>query len=152
MRHHIAGRQLNRDNKQRKALFKNLVLSLFERGEIKTTEAKAKSIRGLVDTLIHKAQQGGTVATTRLLASFFGTRGIVHKLVHEIAPAMKDRVSGFTRIVHLENRVGDNSSMVKMELVVKPAAPVVEQKKEVKPVVKPKKAAPSKQVKKEEVK
>lgn len=129
MRHRVAGRKLNRDTNHRKALFKNLVLSLFEHGEIETTEAKAKSIRGLVDTLIHKAQKGG-VATSRILASFFGTRAIVQKLVNEIAPAMKDRVSGFTRIIRVGNRVGDDAMKVKMELVVK--AEVKSEKKEVK--------------------
>ncbi len=119
MRHQIYGRKLNRTSKQRKALFKNLVSSLFERGAIVTTEAKAKSIKGLVDTLIHKAQQG-SVATARVLASFFGTRAIVAKLMNEIAPAMKDRVSGFTRIIKLGNRRGDNAETVRIELVVKP--------------------------------
>lgn len=119
MRHQIYGRKLNRTSKQRKALFKNLVASLFERGAIVTTEAKAKSIKGLVDTLIHKAQQG-SVATARVLASFFGTRAIVARLMNEIAPAMKDRVSGFTRIIKLGNRRGDNAETVRIELVVKP--------------------------------
>ena len=119
MRHQVYGRKLNRTSKQRKALFKNLVSSLFERGAIETTEAKAKSIKGLVDTLIHKAQQG-SVATARVLASFFGTRAIVARLMNEIAPAMKDRVSGFTRIIRLGNRRGDNAETVRIELVVKP--------------------------------
>ena len=125
MRHQVYGRKLNRTSKQRKALFKNLVSSLFERGAIVTTEAKAKSIKGLVDTLIHKAQQG-SVATARVLASFFGTRAIVARLMNEIAPAMKDRVSGFTRIIKLGNRRGDNAETVRIELVVKPD--VVQQK------------------------
>lgn len=119
MRHQVYGRKLNRTSKQRKALFKNLVSSLFERGAIETTEAKAKSIKGLADTLIHKAQQG-SVATARVLASFFGTRAIVARLMNEIAPAMKDRVSGFTRIIKLGNRRGDNAETVRIELVVKP--------------------------------
>lgn len=131
MRHQVYGRKLNRNSKQRKALFKGLVLNLFERGAIETTEAKAKSIKGLVDSLIHKAQRGG-VATSRVLASFFGTREIVAKLMNEIAPSMKDRVSGFTRIVKLGNRLGDNAATVRMELLVKPEAKV--EKKEEKKI------------------
>ncbi|HKY74319.1 MAG TPA: 50S ribosomal protein L17 [Patescibacteria group bacterium] len=159
MRHHVAGRKLNRTSNQRKALFKNLVLSLLEHGEIETTEAKAKSIKGLVDTLIHKAQRGG-VATARVLSSFFGTRAIVQKLMQEIAPAMKGRVSGFTRIIRLGNRVGDDAPKVKMELVVKPQQKV-EEKGEVKkpdvketptPVVEMKKAAEKKDVPKKSAK
>lgn len=120
MRHNVAGSKLNRDIKQRKALFKNLITALIEHGEIKTTEAKAKAIRGIADKLIYKAKEG-TVAARRVLASFFGTRQIVNKLVDEVAPVMKDRNSGFTRIVRMtETRRGDNSTVVRMELVAKP--------------------------------
>jgi len=119
MRHQVFGRKLGRTSKQRKGLFKNLVLSLIQHGAIETTEAKAKSIRGLVDTLIHKAQTN-SAATARVLASFFGTREVVHKLMQEIAPAMKDRVSGFTRIIRLGRRQGDNAEAVRMELVARP--------------------------------
>lgn len=148
MRHQVAGRKLNRTSNQRKALFKNLVLSLLEHGEIETTEAKAKSIKGLVDTLIHRAQRGG-VATARVLSSFFGTRAIVQKLMQEIAPAMKGRVSGFTRIIHLGNRAGDAAPTVKMELVVKPQPKVEQPKIEAKKTeVKEASIAPSAEAKK----
>lgn len=122
MRHNVAGKKLNRDIKQRKALFKNLITALIEHGEIKTTEAKAKAIRGIADKLIHKAKEG-TVAARRVLASFFGTRQVVNKLVDEVAPVMKDRDSGFTRIVRMsDTRRGDNATVVRMELVAKPEA------------------------------
>lgn len=123
MRHQIFGRKLNRTSKQRKGLFKNLMLSLIQHGAIETTEAKAKSIRGLADTMIHRAQDN-SMATARVLASFFGTREIVQKLMKEVAPAMKDRVSGFTRIIRLGRRQGDNSEMVRLELVQKPEVKV----------------------------
>jgi large subunit ribosomal protein L17 len=131
MRHRVYGRQLNRTSKQRKGLFKNLVISLFEHGAIETTEAKAKSIKGLVDSLVHRAQDS-SMATARLLSSFFGTRAIVAKLMNEIAPAAKGRVSGFTRIVKLGNRQGDNTPVVRIELVDRPQA--VEKKVEPKKV------------------
>ncbi len=123
MRHQVFGRKLNRTSKQRKGLFKNLMLSLIQHGAIETTEAKAKSIRGLADTMIHRAQNN-SMATARVLASFFGTREIVQKLMKEVAPAMKDRVSGFTRIIRLGRRQGDNSEMVRLELVQKPEVKV----------------------------
>lgn len=129
MRHQIFGRQLNRTSKQRKGLFKNLMLSLVQHGAIETTEAKAKSIRGLADKMIHRAQDN-SMATARVLASFFGTREVVQKLMQEVAPAMKDRVSGFTRIIRLGRRQGDNAEMVRLELVQKPEV------KEVKKVAK----------------
>lgn len=129
MRHRSNTSQLNRDTNNRKALFKSLISSLIQVGEIKTTEAKAKAIRGLTDKLIHKAQDG-SVAARRLLARFFGRRDVVNTLVDQIAPSMKDRKSGFTRIIPLGKRRGDNANMVKIELVAKPAEETVEVKKE----------------------
>jgi|SRR3989339_2180350 len=119
MKHRIADKKLNRDTKHRKALLKNLIASLFEHGEITTTEAKAKAIKGLVDKIIYKAQQG-TIATRRVLAGFFGRRSLVNTVVDKVAPAMKDRMSGFTRIVRMGRRRGDNAMLVKMELIKKP--------------------------------
>lgn len=119
MRHRNTSSKLNRDTNNRKALFKSLISSLIQVGEIKTTEAKAKAIRGLTDRLIRKAQDG-SVTARRLLARFFGRRDIVNMLVDQVAPAMNDRQSGFTRIVPLGKRRGDNATMVKMELITKP--------------------------------
>ncbi|HAU99020.1 MAG: 50S ribosomal protein L17 [Microgenomates group bacterium GW2011_GWF2_45_18] len=134
MRHRIADKKLNRDSKHRKALLKNLIASLFERGEITTTETKAKAVKGLVDKIIHKAQ-AGTVSARRVIAAFFGKRSLVNTVVDDIAPKMKDRSSGFTRMVRLGNRRGDNAPIVKMELLEKPTGkPVVEKEVKVKPV------------------
>lgn len=118
MRHRMAGKQLGRDTQQRTSLFKNLLSALFEYGYIETTESKAKAIKGVADKLISNAQ-AGTLPARRLLARFFGTRKIVNKLVDEVAPAMGERKSGFTRIVRLGKRRGDDSMMVKMELIEK---------------------------------
>lgn len=148
MRHRIKGKKLNRNTLQRKALMKNLVKDLVEHGEIHTTESKAKAIKGIVDTLIHKAQEG-TVSARRLLAAFFGTREVVQHLVDNVAPVMKGRVSGFTRIIRIGNRRGDDGMMVKMELVEKPKIEVKkveaakpEVKKEEAPAVEKKPASP----------
>lgn len=136
----MAGKKFNRNTNQRKALFKGLIMNLFEHGEIETTLEKAKSMRGLVDKLMTKARQG-TVSARRIIAGFFGTRAIVNKVVDEIAPAMKDRTSGFTRIIRIGNRVGDDAMRVKMQLVEKPKEKVeVKPVKTAKPVVEKKKA------------
>lgn len=119
MKHRIKGYKLNRDTTNRKALFKSLVSALIQVGEIKTTETKAKAIKGLADRLIHRAQEG-SINTRRLLGRFFGRRDIVNHLVDVVAPAMNDRVSGYTRITKLGKRAGDNATMVKVELVKKP--------------------------------
>lgn len=118
MKHRIKGKHLNRDTNNRKLLFKSLISSLIQTGEIKTTETKAKAIKGLTDKLITRALQG-SVAARRLLARFFGRRDVVNKLVDEVAPAMKDRKSGFTRITKIGKRRGDNTEMVKIEFVEK---------------------------------
>ncbi len=120
MRHRSATKHFNRDTEQRKSLFKNLIRALFEHGQIETTESKAKAIKGIADKLIHRAQ-AGTMPARRILQRFFGTRTVVNHLVDEVAPAMGKRTSGYTRIVRLGKRRGDDSMMVKMELVEKPA-------------------------------
>lgn len=99
-----------------KALFRNLVFSLVKQGRIKTTQAKAKAIRGLVDKLVILAKKGDLAARRRLVA-FLKDRKIVNKLIGEIAPKFGTRPSGFTRIVSLGRRLGDGAMMVKMEFV-----------------------------------
>jgi large subunit ribosomal protein L17 len=121
MRHRSSTKHLGRNPAERKSLFKGLLKSLFEAGAIETTEAKAKAVKGIADKLIHRAQEG-TVSTRRSLQRFFGTRNTVNLLVDQVAPALKGRDSGYTRIVRLGKRRGDDSMMVKMELVVRPLA------------------------------
>ncbi len=150
MRHRVKGVKLGRDTAQRKSLFKNLLSSLFMHGEIQTTEAKAKAIKGIADKLISRAS-AGTMPARRLISQFFGTRAVANRLVDEVAPAMKDRTSGFTRIIRLGKRMGDDSMMVKMELITKPVvkeviqeAPVVQEAVKVQETAKPKAAAAKK--------
>lgn len=118
MRHQIKGKKLGRNSGQRKALFKNLINSLVLREEIETTETKAKAIRGLVDKLITKGKSG-TLHARRLIAAFLADQKAVNKIVDELSPRFKTRPGGFTRIVRLGRRQGDNAMMVKLELVEK---------------------------------
>jgi large subunit ribosomal protein L17 len=119
MRHRVKAKHFNRDSKGRKAMFKGLLSNLFEHGAIETTEARAKEMKRLADKLIYRAMPG-TLQARRVLEQFFGTRAIVNHLVDAVAPAMKDRVSGFSRIVPLGRRRGDDATMVKLELVSQP--------------------------------
>jgi large subunit ribosomal protein L17 len=119
MRHRIAHKHFNRDVNHRKALLKNLVRSLVEEGEITTTIEKAKETKRIADKLIHKALTD-SVLTRRTLHTFFGRRDVVNTLVDRIAPAMKDRVSGFTRLLRVGQRRGDNASLVTLSLINKP--------------------------------
>lgn len=116
MRHRKAGRKLNRSTDRRKALFKNLINALIIHGRIETTEAKAKAVKGLVDQVLARAKQG-TVSARRRLTGFLGNQEAVRKAMDELAPGFRHRVSGFTRIVRLGRRSGDNASTVRMELV-----------------------------------
>lgn len=142
MRHGVKAKHFNRDTKSRKALFKNLLSSLFEHGAVETTEQKAKAIKRLADKIIGKALPG-TLTARRVLERFFGSKQTVNRLVDSVAPVMRDRTSGFTRIIRLGSRRGDDATMVKLELVVQPQAKP-EKKTEVKTEVKEVKAAPAK--------
>lgn len=151
MRHRVKAKHFNRDTKGRKAMFKNLLSALFEHGAIETTEPKAKAIKRLADKIIGKAMPG-TLTARRILERFFGSKRVVNQVVDAVAPAMKDRTSGFTRIVRLGRRRGDDSTMVKVELVKQPlpraeevkpaAAPAAKPVKDAKPAAK--KPAPAK--------
>ena len=113
MRKNVFGRKFKRDVNERKALFKALMSSLVLYGKIKTTEAKAKAIKGEVDKLITKARKDSKLAK-RLLEPHLTPRAI-EKLLIEIVPQFKDRKSGFTKMVRLTNRFADNAPMVLMQ-------------------------------------
>jgi len=129
MKHKKAGKKLNRNTSQRKALFRNLIQNLIIHKEIKTTESKAKAIRRLTDKLITKSKVGSLHVRRQILA-FLPDKKAANKLVDEIAVRFKKRTSGFTRFVRLGKRRGDDAMMVKMEFVEK--AKKVEKTKKVK--------------------
>jgi len=125
MRHRVAGKKLSRNKNHRKALFKNLINALIIHGEIKTTESKAKAVRRLVEKVITKGKSG-TLHTRRLIAAFLQNQKVVNKVVDEVAPLFKSRPGGYTRIVRLGKRRGDDTMMVKLELTEKPEKVVPE--------------------------
>lgn len=114
MRHQVFGRKLNRDIKERKALFKNLVISLITYNKIKTTIARAKAVQGLVEKLVFKAREGGEVAIAQI-SSFLGRREAIQKLTKIIAPKFKDRIGGYLRIKRIGKRHGDRAEEVFLE-------------------------------------
>lgn len=114
MRHKVFGRKLNRDVKERRALFKNLVSSLIIYGRIKTTISKARAIRGLVEKLVTRAKDGSNSAV-RQISSILNRKDTVNKLISEVAPRFKDKLGGYLRIVKMGNRRGDNAQEVIME-------------------------------------
>lgn len=115
MKKNIFGRQLKRDVNERKALFKNLMTSLVLHDRIQTTEAKAKAIKSSVEKLVTKAKKKGVNATSELLPFLY--KDAVKKMLNDIAPRFADRAGGYTRIIKLGHRFGDDASTVIMEWV-----------------------------------
>lgn len=121
MRHRKSGRYLNRNSSQRKALFKNLISSLFRHEIIKTTLPKAKELRGFAEPLITLAKED-SVARRRLAFARVRDREIVTKLFNELGPRYKERPGGYLRVLKCGYRTGDAASMAYVELVDRPLA------------------------------
>jgi large subunit ribosomal protein L17 len=116
MRHRHSGRQLNRNASHRKAMFKNMAVSLLRHEQIKTTVPKAKELRKVVEPLITLAGKA-TVANRRLAFARLRDREIVSKLFDELGPHFADRPGGYTRILKCGFRVSDNAPMAYVQLV-----------------------------------
>ncbi len=112
----IYGRKFNKDVNQRRALFKGLMRSLALNESIKTTESKAKAIKGEFESHITKAKKG---EESRYHLVKHLPEDAVDRLIKDIAPRMKERNGGYTRIIRMGNRVKDNAEMVLLELVEK---------------------------------
>lgn len=100
----------------------NLAASLFAAEAITTTEAKAKALRPVAEKLITKAKKAqvdgpGRVHQIRQIQGFLGDREMTHKLVNDVAPRYMERNGGYTRILKLGPREGDNARMARIELV-----------------------------------
>ena len=115
MRHRKRGRQLGRDTKHRRALFRNLVTSLLEHERIETTAAKAKEVRGIADKMITLGK-AGSLASRRMALAYLMKKETVAKLFSEIAPRLADRSGGYTRIIRTRIRQGDAAPMAVVEL------------------------------------
>ncbi len=123
MRHQVAGHKLGRSSGQRTALRRNLMTELFRHERIRTTRAKADSIRSAAEKLITTAKRGTAagelkaVNARRLVAARLNDPEVVKKLFDDIAPRYASRQGGYTRIVKLGPRLGDAADMVLIELV-----------------------------------
>ncbi len=119
MRHRKSGRQLNRNSSHRKAMFRNMAVSLFQHELIKTTLPKAKELRGVAEPLITLSKIDD-VAKRRLAFSRLRDNGIVAKLFTELGPRYKERPGGYIRILKCGYRDGDKAPMAYVELVDRP--------------------------------
>jgi large subunit ribosomal protein L17 len=117
MAHGIDGRKLGRSGGHRRALYKNLTVSILRYERVKTTEAKAKEVQGQVERMITLAKRGDLSARRAVISQFPNEPLVVTKLFNEIAPKYGDRTSGYTRIVKIGQRSGDAAEMVQIELV-----------------------------------
>jgi len=115
MRHLKSGRKLNRSSSHRKAMFRNMVTSLFLHERVQTTDAKAKELRRLADRMVTLGKRGTLHARRQALASV-RDRKVVKKLFEEIAPRFGERPGGYTRITKVGIRRGDAAPLSLIEL------------------------------------
>ncbi len=116
MRHQVSGRRLERSTGHRQMLYRNLVTDLLAHEKIVTTEAKAKEIRGMSEKMITLGKRGNLHARRQALSFVIG-EAVVDKLFAELAPRYAERHGGYTRIIKLGNRPGDDAPKVQIELV-----------------------------------
>jgi len=117
MPHQIAGRRLGRASDHRMHMLANLAVAVLRYERVRTTEAKAKEVRGIVDRMITVAKRGDLTARRSLVADLPHEPLIVQKLLGELSEKYADRSSGYTRIIKIGPRLGDAAPIVQIELV-----------------------------------
>lgn len=153
MRKQVYGRKFGRSKNERKALFRSLISSLILKERIVLSEAKAKAIKPEAEKLVTKALKGGNIAMRIVSQSIYPNA--FEKFITDVAPRFKDRKGGYTRIVRMGTRLGDQSQEVMLEWVEMAKAVVVTQpvkkteKKEEKETKPAKKVAAKKTARKE---
>jgi large subunit ribosomal protein L17 len=117
MANRVDGRKLGRKTGPRMALYKNLTVAILRYEQVKTTEARAKEVRGRVERMITLAKEGSLTSRRRVVAELPDEPLVIDKLFKEIAPRYADRTSGYTRLVRIGMRSGDAAQIVQIELV-----------------------------------
>ena len=125
MRHRKSGRKFNRTSAHRQAMLRNMAMSLFEHGAIKTTLPKAKELRRVAEPLITLAKED-SVANRRLAFDRTRSKEMVGKLFNELGPRYKARPGGYLRILKMGFRAGDNAPMAYVELVDRPEGEIAD--------------------------
>lgn len=110
-------RKLGVDNKHRKSMLANLTVEVIMNGRIVTTVTRAKEVRKFVDKMISYGKDGSLVARRKAIAFLHNDKNIASKVFDELAPKYADRNGGYTRILKLDERRGDNALMAIVELV-----------------------------------
>ena len=113
----MAYRKLGVDNKHRRSMLANLTRDVIMNGRVTTTETRAKEVRKFVDKMITYGKNGTLISRRQALAFLHNDKAVVSKVFNELAPKYKDRNGGYTRIIKLKERIGDDALMVRLELV-----------------------------------
>ena len=116
MRHNKSGKRLGRNSSHRSAMMRNMVTSLLDHEKITTTDARAKELRKIVERMITLGKRGDLHARRQAM-QVIRDRKVVGKLFEMVAPRYKERPGGYTRIIKLGTRLGDNASLSLIELV-----------------------------------
>jgi large subunit ribosomal protein L17 len=116
MNHRKTGRKLSRTSAHRKALLRNMVTSLFEHEQIRTTDAKAKELRGVAERMITLGKRG-TLHARRQALQTIRSKEVTSKVFDELADRYRERPGGYTRVIKLGQRAGDAAPMSIIELV-----------------------------------
>jgi large subunit ribosomal protein L17 len=125
MRHRKSGRKLGRNSSHRRAMFRNMATSLINEGKIQTTVAKAKELRPIIEKLITLAKNNiegkvepiVRVNAIRQAGKFIRSREALHTLFSEIGERYVDRAGGYTRIIRVGHRLGDNAELAIIEFI-----------------------------------
>ena len=113
----MAYRKLGVDNKHRRSMLANLTKDVIMNGKVETTETRAKEVRKFVDKMITYGKDGGLVARRKALAFLRNDTAAVKKVFDELAPKYANRNGGYTRILKMDERRGDDALIVVLELV-----------------------------------
>lgn len=110
-------RKLNRESRQRRSILAGLTKTVIMNGYVVTTEARAKEVRKFVDKLITYGKRGTLVSRRKALAFVHNDKDVVKKVFDELAKTYETRNGGYTRIIKIKERIGDDALQVKLELV-----------------------------------
>ena len=143
MRHLKTGRKFGRTSAHRKALFRNMVTALIDRERIRTTLAKAKELRGKVEKTITLGKKG-TLHARRYALKLVADKGSLKKIFGPLAERYANRPGGYTRVIKLGSRLGDDAPMAFIELVDREGDTPVKEKKKVEGAANKKKAVDQK--------
>ncbi len=113
----MAYRKLGRETRQRRSILAGLSKTVILNGSVVTTEARAKEVRKFVEKMITYGKRGTLVSRRKALAFFHNDNEVVSKIFNELAPRYQERNGGYTRMIKITERIGDDALQVKLELV-----------------------------------